>query len=70
MMTESNRLRSLIGPIGIAAWFAFISPSWAGDFTAKPTFKIGDPAPAIWPISWIQGYSPMPGPFGRPALAR
>ena len=55
MITESNRLRSLIGPIGIAAWFAFISPSWAGDFTAKPAFKIGDPAPAIAPISWIQG---------------
>jgi thiol-disulfide isomerase/thioredoxin len=55
MMTESNRLRSLIGPIGIAAWFAFISPSWAADTSQNATFKIGDPAPALVPISWIQG---------------
>ncbi len=33
----------------------FGSVSLAGDFTAKPTFKIGDPAPAIAPISWLQG---------------
>jgi thiol-disulfide isomerase/thioredoxin len=31
------------------------SATRAGDFTAKPTFKIGDPAPAIAPISWLQG---------------
>jgi thiol-disulfide isomerase/thioredoxin len=33
----------------------FGSTTLAGDFTAKPTFKIGDPAPALEPISWIQG---------------
>jgi thiol-disulfide isomerase/thioredoxin len=33
----------------------FGSTTLAGDFTAKPSFKIGDPAPALEPISWIQG---------------
>jgi hypothetical protein len=56
--------------LGIAMCLALGSATWAGDFTAKPTFKIGDTAPVIAPVSWIQGYSPMPGPFGRPALAR
>jgi thiol-disulfide isomerase/thioredoxin len=46
-------VRTLI--LGMIACIAFGSATWAGDFTAKPTFKIGDPAPAIAPISWIQG---------------
>ncbi len=36
-------------------YIAFASPTWASDFTQNPTFKIGDPAPAIAPLSWIQG---------------
>jgi thiol-disulfide isomerase/thioredoxin len=41
--------------LGITVCVAFSSTSWAGDFTQNPTFKIGDPAPAITPLSWIQG---------------
>jgi hypothetical protein len=41
--------------LGIAMCLALGSATRAGDFTAKPTFKIGDPAPALEPISWIQG---------------
>ena len=41
--------------LGMIVCLALGSASWAGDFTAKPTFKIGDAAPALQPISWIQG---------------
>jgi thiol-disulfide isomerase/thioredoxin len=41
--------------LGITVCVALASPSFAGDFAQNPTFKIGDPAPAIAPISWIQG---------------
>jgi thiol-disulfide isomerase/thioredoxin len=46
-------VRTLI--LVITVCIAFGSATSAGDFTAKPTFKIGDPAPAIAPLSWIQG---------------
>jgi thiol-disulfide isomerase/thioredoxin len=48
-------VRTLVYTLGMTVCIAFGSATWAGDFTAKPTFKIGDPAPAITPISWIQG---------------
>jgi thiol-disulfide isomerase/thioredoxin len=41
--------------LGITVIIAFGSASWAGDFGQNPTFKIGDPAPALAPLSWIQG---------------
>jgi thiol-disulfide isomerase/thioredoxin len=48
-------VRPLIGAIVALACIACGSATRAGEFTQNPTFKIGDPAPAIAPISWIQG---------------
>jgi thiol-disulfide isomerase/thioredoxin len=50
---RGNPVRRVI--LGMIACIAFGSATWAGDFTAQPTFKIGDPAPALEPISWLQG---------------
>ena len=48
-------MKILLGTFGVTVCIALASASWAGDFTQNPTFKIGDPAPPIAPISWIQG---------------
>jgi hypothetical protein len=48
-------VKILLGTFGVTVCIALASASWAGDFTQNPTFKIGDPAPPIAPISWIQG---------------
>jgi len=37
--------------LGVTVCIAFGSATWAADFAAKPTFKIGNLAPPIAPIS-------------------
>src|SRR5688572_10419586 len=50
------RTKILRWMLSLAAGMAFGSAAWAvASSTQGPTFKIGDPAPAIEPKAWIQG---------------
>jgi thiol-disulfide isomerase/thioredoxin len=52
-LPEDKRVRTLIA--SLAVFVCVSAATSAGDFTQNPTFKIGDPAPALVPSAWIQG---------------
>jgi thiol-disulfide isomerase/thioredoxin len=48
------RIRILARTLTVAIC-AFALTTFATSYAAQPTFKIGDPAPAIEPMTWLQG---------------
>lgn len=51
----SNSARLATSMIGLTVCIAFSSATVATTPSQEPTFKIGDRAPAIEPITWLQG---------------
>jgi thiol-disulfide isomerase/thioredoxin len=53
--TKSNVRTRMFARMLTVVICAFVFTTFANSYAAQPTFKIGDPAPAIEPMTWLQG---------------